>query len=479
MENEAKQRHKLEEEKERECQKEQEEIETIIQSYKEGKRIEDIVQVFKKTCVEKVLTEEYSTNVPIRLASDIPGFTEYDNYKVAKNLIVQYRLPYWLEKQLILLENSYKAFKNTNVQLSYTENDEFWKVYYQVRYFPRTLCETYFVFNEEFSNSHLNNQDEISILSIGCGSGGDIIGLLMALDSRLSKETSVSIVVYEVNDYAFGCLKNNLKLAMPSLSHIKTDIAKIIRNKTPIKIDGDFDEIQNKEYDYILCSKMVNEVMRTEFRDVVNNWNGQDILLDRIKELEQNRFFQIYLSLLGELKPHIKTEGYCLISELTDKPIPKELTRFDSFKFYCRDNDGYNILKDKEEKELRKIIEEELNKSIRFLPLYLNAGVKSFIKQNKDCRPVAPWFCDGCWTKEKCFTQLQFYIHNPLLSNPKDRFEGLCFRIIKKEQRTERNQNLPNAAISIKKNDGKKEFLIQMSQTSKNKTQEIVSAYER
>lgn len=66
MENEAKQRHKLEEEKERECQKEQEEIETIIQSYKEGKRIEDIVQVFKKTCVEKVLTEEYSTNVPIR-----------------------------------------------------------------------------------------------------------------------------------------------------------------------------------------------------------------------------------------------------------------------------------------------------------------------------------------------------------------------------------------------------------------------------
>lgn len=405
--------------------------------------------------------QENSCNVPIRLTTEIPDpdVVKYLNYNIAKDLIIQYRLPYWLDNQIKSLEENFDNSSNTNVQSSCTGDKEFWEIYYQVRHFPRTLCETFFVFNEEFATSCPIDQDGISILSIGCGSGGDIIGLLIALDVHLSNVTYVSIVVYEVNDNAFECLQNNLKLVKSSFSHIKIKI--LARNKYAIKIgERVFYELENSKYDYILCSKMVNEILRAEFKEVVNNWDGQDTttLEASVKELNDKRFSLVYNTLLGTLKQYIKTNGYCFISEPTDKPIPKELTKNDNFSYYCRSHNEYEGLRRRD--NVDEIIK-TLNESIPFLPQLLNAGVKSFIRHNDDFRPVSPRFCDGCWTRTDCFTQMQFYIHNPLLNKSMDRFEGLCFRLIKKANRTKRAQGLPNAVINTKINTQRKEFVLE------------------
>ena len=65
-------------------------------------------------------------------------------------------------------------------------------------YFPRSYGESFCLFSSIISaesiKSGLNGKDCINILDIGCGSGGEIIGLLHALENYL--ENSIPINIY-------------------------------------------------------------------------------------------------------------------------------------------------------------------------------------------------------------------------------------------------------------------------------------------
>lgn len=418
--------------------------------------------------------------IPLRCSKDIPDVQNYENYEAAKDCIIQYELPEWLCKQLILLREDYANMQNTNVHLSCEEGEQFWRVFYQVRYFPRTLCETFFVFNEEFSCSKPQLPDKMNILSIGCGSGGDVIGLLLAIDSYLTKKVEVSIVVFEVNENAYNCFENNLNSVTKLFQHV--EVKKQNRRNSAISFDdNDFEGLEDN-FHFILCSKMVNEIMRKKIKDAVNEWDGINIedLKNNIEEIERTIFQGLYYEFLGKLSPLMSENGYCLLSELTDKPIPKELSSSESFDFYHANNhnsadyDALSRLNSREEFLL------DLNNIVKFLPQYLNSGVKSFIRERPAFRPVSPWGCDGCWTRADCFTQLQFYIHNPVLRNDNDRFEGVCFKLIKKDRRVNRDNGILNQNLAVNIRRGESRFIVKSCGRAEELTGDnIQSAFER
>ena len=335
------------------------------------------------------------------------------------------------------------------MQSSCDGTDTFWKVDYQIRYFPRTLCETFFIFDQAFKHSEAQFKEIINILSLGCGSGGDIIGLLMAIEANFEKKVKVSIVAYEINDNAYQCFLNNLEQAKKTLKKVEV-VNNVVRKNDPILLKDD-ESLQvdtSTHFDYVLCSKMVNEIMRGELKDAVRNWDGETDIKPIIINLQNNRFNTIYRTLLEEVTPVINDNGYCLISDLTDKPTPKELVSIRDFSTYCR----YSPFADQVYPSLHRCTDKKTifaemnkNKNLSFIPVYLNLGVKSFIHNHQNFRPILPWGCDGCWSGTACFTQLQFYIHNPALTAVKDRFEGLCFKLLKKETRVNGTGNVTKA----------------------------------
>ena len=399
------------------------------------------------TFSEEASNQKKDIIFPLETDDDIQEISEYTNYKAAKKLIKQYHLPTWLDEQLKRASQQQSTAGGSNVQSSCDGTDTFWKVAYQIRYFPRTLCETFFIFDQAFKHSEAQFKEIINILSLGCGSGGDIIGLLMAIEANFEKKVKVSIVAYEINDNAYQCFLNNLEQAKKTLKKVEV-VNNVVRKNDPILLKDD-ESLQvdtSTHFDYVLCSKMVNEIMRGELKDAVRNWDGETDIKPIIINLQNNRFNTIYRTLLEEVTPVINDNGYCLISDLTDKPTPKELVKIRDFSNYCR----CNPFAEQEYPSLfgctdKKTIFAQMNNSLSFIPVYLNLGVKSFIGNHQDFRPILPWGCDGCWTRTACFTQLQFYIHNPALTAVKDRFEGLCFKLLKKETRVNGTGNVTKA----------------------------------
>lgn len=389
------------------------------------------------TFSEEASNQKKDIIFPLETDDDIQEISEYTNYKAAKKLIKQYHLPTWLDEQLKQASQQQSTAGGSNVQSSCDGTDTFWKVNYQIRYFPRTLCETFFIFDQAFKHSEAQFKENINILSLGCGSGGDIIGLLMAIEANFEKKVKVSIVAYEINDNAYQCFLNNLEQAKKTLKKVEV-VNNVARKNDPILLKDD-ERLQvdkSTHFDYVLCSKMVNEIMRGELKDAVSKWDGETNFKQIIINLQNNRFNTIYRTLLEEVTPVINDNGYCLISDLTDKPTPKELVSIKDFSTYCR----YSPFADQVYPSLhrctdKQTIFDQMNEILRFIPAYLNLGVKSFIGNNQTFRPILPWGCDGCWSGTACFTQLQFYIHNPALTAVKDRFEGLCFKLLKKETR--------------------------------------------
>ena len=475
----------------------------IIRLFKEGYSLADIEKKYDCPSVKETLLQDHTCNIPIRLNNDIPDVQGYEQYESTKDFIIQYRLPAWLEYSL---KASPDNVPDGDVQQSNEAGKEFWGAVYQYRYFPRTLCESFFVFHEEFGAAGLDIPNEIAVLSLGCGGGGDTLGLLMALDCHANNDVNVSVDVYELNDNAFNCFTKNLESAVPHFKRLKVKT----RNhfSKPVTIDNNlFNDIPRESYDFVLCSKFINEIMRDEFKSVVCNWSyavdDTDSFHKLTKQLEElGKSFNKYHQLICKLEAILRQHGYCLILETTDKPIPKALSSFLDFKKYIQAKEHQNdylslqnylrnlYLKENLDNASPKIIKnidndvfKEFDKQVSFLPSYLNSDAKKYIRQHRttglNLAFVAPWSCDRCFKmdrKEGCFTQIQFYVRNPVLLTIKDRFEGVCYRLISRRQQESRYRRGVQAIVNIKRNDKTKIFVTECCGVSQDGR--IVSAFE-
>lgn len=170
-------------------------------------------------------------------------------------------LPHWLDKKIF---NDYQAIyapEHERYEYNLNLNDEELRVYLGT-YFPRSYAEMFCIVDNLLQNKYLKEtlkQDEISVLDCGCGTGGEILGLITAIGRHLP-HAKINITAIDGNDGALAILKDlvnsnpnkDVQVALSSFSQTLSSLEDVERLTF------------EKRYHFVLCDKMVCELISKE-----------------------------------------------------------------------------------------------------------------------------------------------------------------------------------------------------------------------
>jgi hypothetical protein len=174
------------------------------------------------------------------------------------------RLPAWLDDFLFNILGAEYApdCQRFEYNLDLTEEEN---LKYLGTYFPRSYAESFCIFDNVFQNKVyqqvISKKSSFNILSIGCGTGGDIIGLLTVIEKYCSHINKVKIWAIDGNKDALSLLvkildkykaKTNITIELQTITTIFADFSNVNISKT---------SIPNIDYDFILCFKMICEMI--------------------------------------------------------------------------------------------------------------------------------------------------------------------------------------------------------------------------
>lgn len=168
------------------------------------------------------------------------------------------QLPKWLD-DLIFNELGAKYCRQ-NATMTNIDDDKEKALNYLGTYFPRSYAESYILFSALFEEERLAfiGKEQLSIFDFGCGTGGEIIGLLTAIEEKLPEVQSVEIVAFDGNNSALRLYEQVLKnLRKRSRLKVKSRIF-------PAKIVDFYDlsivnEVINLKFDLIITFKAICE----------------------------------------------------------------------------------------------------------------------------------------------------------------------------------------------------------------------------
>lgn len=169
-------------------------------------------------------------------------------------------VPHWLDIALFnnlgaIYSPEYKKFEyNLNL------NTEDIKIYLGT-YFPRSYAESFCIFDDLFrSNRYMESFNSIPIINIldfGCGTGGELFGLIVALSKHMSDVKTINIYAVDGNKDALNALKELFAILSPNVRH---SISLKCIEKT-IQKGEDFRLAGVPESHFILNSKMICELI--------------------------------------------------------------------------------------------------------------------------------------------------------------------------------------------------------------------------
>lgn len=175
-------------------------------------------------------------------------------------------IPHWLDQ--LLFNNLGAVYQPEHKKFEYNlDNDsEDIKVYLGT-YFPRSYAESFCIFDDLFkSRSYvdiLNNYSEINILDFGCGTGGELIGLIVSLSKHISNRKDIKIVAVDGNNYSLETLKNVVEVLVSKVRH---NLSLTCINKT-IQGKDDLYMKDKSNFHFILNSKMGCELISSKITD--------------------------------------------------------------------------------------------------------------------------------------------------------------------------------------------------------------------
>lgn len=207
---------------------------------------------------------------------------------------ISVKLPVYIDKLVFnelnaKYEPDYTKF-NKNLYLNQDEN-----LIYLGTYFPRSYAESYPIFTNLFNNSIINetylDKQEINILDIGSGTGGNLLGLLMSIIESLSDKINLNILAIDGNQYSLKILqkiifkiqlKYNLNISL-NCQYISFENIDELYQNSKIYFENNFD--------VITTSKMINEILHKD-----NN---------------------AYYDFCANYLPHLSNEGFLSIIDVT------------------------------------------------------------------------------------------------------------------------------------------------------------------
>ena len=173
-------------------------------------------------------------------------------------------LPAWLDH--IIFSELGAVYNPDHFKFSYnldhTKDDI---LVYLGTYFPRSYAESYIIMCDLLANEIVRSafaaKSRISILDLGCGTGGEIIGAICAFADILGSDRTFKVVAIDGNQNAIDMFEHvRFKVGRIKGLSIKSDICPFpIENAEDMALLGDVIE---KKYDIILSFKAVNEFIQ-------------------------------------------------------------------------------------------------------------------------------------------------------------------------------------------------------------------------
>lgn len=153
-------------------------------------------------------------------------------------------------------------------------------------YFPRSFAESYCIFSAFFSKnaSCFQDKDSLSIMDFCCGTGGEIVALLLTIGKFMPWIKRVDITAIDGNHDALRIFE---KVAKASASHLPFSLS---TNIGPLTIRdffdlSDLDEIITGPFDIVMTFKAICEfVSKERFEDQNPYFTVSDSLLKKLSQ---------------------------------------------------------------------------------------------------------------------------------------------------------------------------------------------------
>ena len=257
-------------------------------------------------------------------------------------------LPNWLDRYLFFDLGAKYSPNHSRFEYNLNLNTGEIKVYLGT-YFPRSFVEVKSIFEEFSQNSNylslVGERTSVSILDLGCGTGGDLFGLLSFLEKYEPSLESVKLLAIDGSQMALRFFEK-IMAEFKKHSRLKIDY-----RIGPVFIESENDlnlvsDLLSDKYDLILSCKAICEMLAKR----------------RIKN-------KAYKQTASMLSPKLTDEGIMLIEDVTIKSSATE----------------------------------------KFIPYMLNAELNEFVAENDEFATIYPTACkdkeskciNGCFFKKE------------------------------------------------------------------------------
>ena len=203
-------------------------------------------------------------------------------------------LPKWLDN--LIFDQLGAKYQRSNADMTVIDWDKDDVLNYLGTYFPRSYAESYCIFSDFFKKypERFSNKMELSVFDFGCGTGGEIFGLVDALSNYFPEIKQVRIIALDGNQHALRLLER-VKENYNTVS--KTSI---ILRIVPLRIDDFYDlttakRILRQDFDIIMTFKAICEFVTKE-------------------KFERHN---AYAHIVSEFIPKLKDDGIMLLVDVT------------------------------------------------------------------------------------------------------------------------------------------------------------------
>lgn len=177
-------------------------------------------------------------------------------------MVTSVQLPQWLDN--LIFEQLGAKYCRSNADMTVIDWDKKDILNYLGTYFPRSYAESYCILTEFLTKwpNRFDNRREMSVFDFGCGTGGEIIGLLDAVRN-----------IYKIQKFRIYALDGNYH-ALRLLESIVQEYSnkynfKIILEIIPFTIEDYYDldilsSVHTEKYDIFMSFKAICEFVSKE-----------------------------------------------------------------------------------------------------------------------------------------------------------------------------------------------------------------------